>query len=75
MCVLILKTKTTRIRGGLPPRNSIITKINDVINSFIESKKLNLSKSKCHGIRVKGKKGVKGPQYNNEGVPIRKISW
>ena len=33
------------------------TKINAVINSFIESKKLNLSKSKCHRIHVRSKKG------------------
>ena len=33
------------------------TKINAVINSFIESKKLNLSKAKCHRIHVHSKKG------------------
>ena len=34
-----------------------VSKINAVINSLIESKKLNLSKSKCHRIHIKGSKG------------------
>ena len=32
MCVLILKTKTTRIRGGLPPQNSSLLKGSPMFN-------------------------------------------